>query len=180
MQRFVGIFLVTVAAVLLAAPGPVTGATRRIPPLFRESGGFVENPNARFDTRADDDYRLPNTTLPSHYDVELTTNVHDGTKRFTGTVKIDLTIVEATQTIVLHARQLTIGTVTIQTGTSTAETLTHSYEEEREFLTLTRSGTAPFPKDSQWTLTITYEGELRTDNGGFYLSTYTDPEGNEK
>uniref|UniRef100_T1PH43 Aminopeptidase n=1 Tax=Musca domestica TaxID=7370 RepID=T1PH43_MUSDO len=179
MHSFVGVLFVGLAAVLLAA-GPAQAGTRSLPPLFRESGA-LENPNFRFDARADDlNYRLPNNTLPIHYDVELTTNVHDGTKKFTGKVQIDVTIVEATTTLVLHKRQLNILSAKIESATSASEDLTISYEEEREFLTLTRKTNVNFEKDTEWKVTLEYEGELRTDNGGFYLSTYTDADGNER
>ncbi|XP_075168274.1 aminopeptidase N [Haematobia irritans] len=182
MQRFVvGVFLVTVAVIL--ATGPAEAASRALqPPLFRDGYGHNENPNARVNPRADDpDYRLPNATTPTHYDIELTTNVHVGTKAFSGTVKIHVTFEEDTTSIVLHARQLTITSATIQQGTNAAENLQHSYEDEREFLTLTRtSNNSPFPKDSQWIITLQYNGQLRTDNGGFYLSTFLDADGNER
>ncbi|TMW48648.1 hypothetical protein DOY81_006278 [Sarcophaga bullata] len=55
--------------------------------------------------------------------------------------------------------------------------MTTSYEDEREFLTLTRTSGVPFEVNSQWKLTIKYSGELRKDNGGFYMSTYKDTEG---
>ncbi|XP_073817390.1 aminopeptidase N [Musca autumnalis] len=179
MHNIVGVLFVGLTAVLLAA-GPAQAGIRSIPPLFRESGG-LENPNVRFNSRADDlDYRLPNNTVPTHYNVELTTNVHDGTRKFTGIVKIDVTIVQATRSLVMHARQLTILSAKIQTGTSASEDLDVSYEEEREFLTLTRRTAVDFTAGTQWTVTLEYEGELRLDNGGFYLSTFTDDDGKER
>ena len=61
--------------------------------------------------------------------------------------------------------------------TGLSEQLSTSYESEREFLTLTRTSGVPFEVNSKWKLTIKYSGELREDNGGFYMSTYTDDEG---
>ncbi|XP_053945402.1 aminopeptidase N-like [Anastrepha ludens] len=127
-------------------------------------------------------YRLPNTTEPLHYDVEVTTNVHNGTKRFTGTVKILLEVIDNTNTIVLHERQLSEikATITNANGTSgVQEQLSTSYEEAREFLSLTPANESLiFSKGTFWVLTITYAGELRVDNLGFYLSTYTDEKDN--
>ncbi|XP_004523069.1 aminopeptidase N [Ceratitis capitata] len=180
--------IVKVCSVILVALtiiGYGEAGTHHIPPLNGE------NPSARLIdgrvvnngvSRAVLDYRLPNTTEPIHYDIELTTNVHNGTTKFTGTVKIQLRVVEDTRTIVLHARQLTGYIATIRNATSeTEEVLTTSYEEEREFLSLTPTNTSlNFLADSEWVLTISYEGVLRTDNGGFYLSTYTDSTGRER
>ncbi|XP_054725821.1 aminopeptidase N-like [Anastrepha obliqua] len=127
-------------------------------------------------------YRLPNATEPLHYDVELTTNVHNGTKRFTGTVKILLEVIDNTNTIVLHERQLSEIKATISNANGTGgvqEQLSTSYEEAREFLSLTPTNESLiFSKGTFWVLTITYAGELRVDNLGFYLSTYTDEKDN--
>uniref|UniRef100_A0A1I8P0A9 Aminopeptidase n=1 Tax=Stomoxys calcitrans TaxID=35570 RepID=A0A1I8P0A9_STOCA len=180
MQRFVVGVLYLTAAVILAA-GPAQAASRALtPPLYRDDNGwFQENPNARVSPRADPDYRLPNTTIPTHYDIDLTTMVHEGDRKFTGIVKIHVTFEEATTSIVLHARQLIITEASIQLDTTdTPEDLEQSYEDEREFLTLARTTNTPFAKGSQGVLTVHYNGELRLDNGGFYLSTYNDTNGN--
>lgn len=171
----------------LAIIGHCEAGTYSLPP--RDG----ENPSARLvdgrivtngAPRAVLDYRLPNATEPVHYDVELTTNVHNGTKIFQGTVKIAIKVIEDATTIVLHKRQLNILKVTIKNTDETnaaEENLNVAYENEREFLTLTPvSQTVKFNKGSNWNLTISYTGELRTDNGGFYLSTYTDVLGKER
>ncbi|XP_061386746.1 aminopeptidase N-like [Musca vetustissima] len=177
MQSFVKILFVGLAAVLLLSAGSAEAGIRGVPPLYVETGN-LENPLARLEERADVlNYRLPNDTVPVHYEVELTTNVHDGTRKFTGVVKIDITVVVPTTSLVLHARQLTIKSAKIKSATSASEDLNIDYEQQREFLTLTRKTNVNFPKDSKWIVTIEYEGQLRTDMGGFYLSTYTDEKG---
>lgn len=173
MQSSKGLLLV--AAVLVLA-GAAESAARLLPPLFRDNEVW-ENPNARFlpQGRVDDlDYRLPNSTLPSHYDIVLTTRVDEGIKDFSGTVTIDLDVVEETTSIVIHARQLSNFVAKIESEAGVSEAVTVVSEETREFLTITRNNNALFPKESKWKLTVEYTGELRTDNGGFYLSTYTD------
>ncbi|BFF91421.1 aminopeptidase N [Drosophila madeirensis] len=155
---------------------------RSFPPF--EQLQSLENPNLRavIPLADEDNYRLPNETNPLHYDVYLSTDVHLGYTIFNGTVSITLEVLETTQEIVVHARQLFSFAVTIQqleVEAATEQTLDHEYEAAREFLTLSKSGLS-FPADTKWLLKISYQGNLRTDNGGFYLSTYTDEEGNTK
>ncbi|XP_036342053.1 aminopeptidase N-like [Rhagoletis pomonella] len=183
MNLSVAVLLATSLAFIVSCEA----ATHGIPPLFGE------NPSARIvdgkivasgAARAVLDYRLPNTTEPVHYDVEVTTNVHNGTTAFNGTVKIQINVNEDTRIIVLHARQLSNFTATISNASVTGgqvQALNISYEEEREFLSLTPTNQSlTFNKGSSWLLTIAYQGELRTDNGGFYLSTYDDDNGTER
>ncbi|KAM7359496.1 uncharacterized protein ACRADG_013108 [Cochliomyia hominivorax] len=140
----------------------------------------LEFPNARVETLAEIlNYRLPNSSYPEHYDITLTTNVHTGARDFTGLVVIDIVIVEPTTEIVIHARQTGDYKVNISNpSTGLSEELMTSYETERDFLTLKRKTDVPFDADTKWKLTISYTGKLRTDNKGFYLSSYNDTEGN--
>lgn len=137
---------------------------------------------AGIQTRADDNsagnYRLPNNTLPVAYNVELWTEVDQGVKNFTGQVKINIIVVNNSNTVTLHVRQtdnFTASIINTDVATSTEIPLTVSQDATREFLILT-SATA-FTAGSNWTLNINYTGLLRTDQGGFYLSTYTDDNG---
>ncbi|XP_018799750.1 PREDICTED: aminopeptidase N [Bactrocera latifrons] len=178
---------VLVLLATLALIGRCEAGVYSLPPIDDENP-IARLINGRIGTsgspRADLDYRLPNTTEPVHYDVELTTNVHNGTKAFQGTVNIVIKVIEDTRTIVLHQRQLSIVKVTIKNtdlANPAEETLNISYEEEREFLSLTPANqTLTFIKGSNWNLTISYTGVLREDNAGFYLSTYTSLQGQER
>ncbi|XP_017073636.1 aminopeptidase N [Drosophila eugracilis] len=172
------LFLVLV----LAISATQAAVVRSFPPF--EQLQNLENPNLRsvVPFADDDNYRLPNDTIPTDYDITLTTKVHTGDTAFSGTVAITLNVVTATSTIVVHARQLENFTASIiQQGVAgaVAQDLATFYEFEREFLSLSKEGLT-FPVDTTWILTIKYEGHLRTDNGGFYLSTFTDEEGNTK
>ncbi|KAH8311143.1 hypothetical protein KR044_004566 [Drosophila immigrans] len=149
-----------------------------------ENKGYQQFPSSiqpRADDNSENNYRLPNNTAPVSYDVELWTNVHAGIRQFNGTVKIDLQVLETTNRITLHARQTGNYTATIlskDTATSTPVELTVTTDAVREFLYLTpTSGTNTFAEGTNWTLTISYTGFLRTDQGGFYISSYTDDQG---
>ncbi|XP_059217371.1 aminopeptidase N-like [Stomoxys calcitrans] len=163
-----GFAIVAIVALVLAT-GYVESYTRVMPPNFREIEETLP--------RADINYRLPNDTVPQHYDIVLNTRVDEGVRDFSGTVTIDLTVLVETNSIVLHARQLTFESATIQSSTGQSEALTFNYEPQREFLTLSR--TVPFAKDTKWKLTVVYSGLLRSDNGGFYLTTYLDAQGRQ-
>lgn len=132
--------------------------------------------------RADDNsvgnYRLPNNTVPVAYDVELWTEVDQRVLNFTGRVKINITAVEASSTITLHFRQtanFSASIINTDVVTSTESLLTVTTEDTREFLTLT--STSSLTAGSNYTLTINYTGLLRTDQCGFYYSSYTDDDG---
>ncbi|XP_017124110.1 aminopeptidase N [Drosophila elegans] len=169
--------------VLLVAISATQAAVVRTFPPFEQLQS-LENPNLRavVPFADEDNYRLPNDTIPSHYAVTLTTNVHTGETAFSGTVAITLDVVVATTKIVVHARQLENYTATIiQQGVANAvaQELEFEYEAAREFLTFSKTGLT-FAANTKWILTINYQGHLRTDNGGFYLSTYTDEAGKTK
>lgn len=161
------------AIAILAVAGSVKSASHYKFPVERESV-LTGTP------REDLNYRLPNNTIPSHYDIVLTTRVDEGIREFTGVVTIDVTVVEETNSFVLNARQLKFDKATVQSGSESPEELQIVYEEQREFLILTRKVEAPFAKDSKLKLNVTYNGVLRNDNAGFYMTTYTDVNGNER
>ncbi|XP_054081469.1 aminopeptidase N-like isoform X1 [Zeugodacus cucurbitae] len=179
---------IVVLVATLAIIGHCEAGTHSLPPLdsVKPSTHILDGRSVYLNSvpRAVLDYRLPNATEPVHYDVELTTNVHNGTKSFQGTVNIVIKVVEDTKAIVLHKRQIDILKATIlntDVASAVAQPLNVAFEDAREFLTLTPANqNVVFNKGSNWNLTISYAGELRTDNGGFYLSTYTDILGKER
>ncbi|KAJ6643780.1 Aminopeptidase N [Pseudolycoriella hygida] len=121
-------------------------------------------------------YRLPNETFPEHYEIHLTTNIHEGNFTFTGRVEITLVTREETSVIVVHARQLTITGVSLWNtlGTPT-EIGTHpvEYDVVTEFVTV-RLLNGVLESNQKFLLSIEYNGELREDNLGFYRSSYRD------
>lgn len=123
-------------------------------------------------------YRLPNNSIPLNYDLTITTNVHKKDMNFNGIVLIDVKILENTPAITLHYNSLNITNVKISKISdinSGTETPQQNYDDLRNFFTLTRENNETlFEKDSNWQLNIEYTGKLRTDNRGFYLSSYTD------
>ncbi|XP_055525034.1 aminopeptidase N-like [Wyeomyia smithii] len=134
-------------------------------------------------------YRLPNTTLPLKYNVELTTHVHNSLIvtqfDFQGKVTIELQVLEENvQNITLHYRQITISHVTLTEITNPAsEPIINddsSFTTDTTFEFLTIQAPSVLKPLGTYLLEIQYSGNLRTDNGGFYRSSYTDENGDTK
>lgn len=169
------LLLLLVAASQQARLPPVEDVVQLETKGYQALSGSFET---REDNNSEDNYRLPNNTVPIAYNVELWTQVHNGTRNFSGSVTIDLQVLEASNTITLHARQTENFEAILQSkdsATSAPISLNVNYENTREFLTFKPvDDTISFAKDSNWTLSINYTGLLRNDMGGFYISTYTD------
>lgn len=128
-------------------------------------------------------YRLPNNTRPISYDVQLTTNIHTQTDfRFTGEVSVRFVAVEESRSITLHQRQLIIGEFSLVSASNPNERIplnSLSYDNVTEFLTFTLSSGDLFV-GSEYILSIRYQGTHRTDDGGFYRTSYLAKDGSQR
>ncbi len=120
------------------------------------------------------DHRLPRHVLPRHYTLELAPDLSAHT--FTGTVAIDVEVVEATDQIILNAADLVIEAASILVGGERRH-VSVSADESAERLVLTvedrlQPGTAR--------LEMAFTGELNDRLHGFYRSTYQTPEGEKR
>lgn len=127
-------------------------------------------------------YRLPNNTRPISYEVNITTNVHTHTDLgFSGQVAVRFVVLEASRTITLHHRQLTIGAtslVPVSNLSQSIELSPNSFTIETEFLIVTLA-TTDLIVGSEYILNIAYNGTHRTDKGFFY-KPYTNAAGIDK
>ncbi len=127
-------------------------------------------------------YRLPNTTKPEAYFIDLTTNIQSNLYNFVGTVNIDIVVLQPTPVITLHQRQLDISFVTLDNIPSTGTTIplgAFYYDPITEFLSIPlESGTLTV--GGRYKLTIIYTGRLRTDEAGFYRSSYLTDDGTRR
>lgn len=127
-------------------------------------------------------YRLPNTTRPEAYVVDLTTNVHNAAFNFVGTVMIDIVALQPTPVITLHQRQLTISFITLESLPTTGVAiplLPHYYDPISEFLSIPLEF-GILTVNGRYRLTIIYTGTLRTDEAGFYRSSYVADDGTRR
>ncbi|XP_058455515.1 aminopeptidase N-like [Malaya genurostris] len=142
------------------------------------------NRTVAFSTRqeVDESYRLPTETVPSHYNIELKTAVHEGEIEFQGSMYIRLNVVEKTNSITIHNRYLTILTVRLfylhEDMLIEIDPPTHSLDEQRELLTFLCSGTLDV---GIYHLHITYSGNLQTSSSnGFFRRHYRDADDNRR
>jgi len=119
------------------------------------------------------DPRLPRLAVPSAYRIELAPDLAEFT--FTGSVEIDVEILELTDRLVLNAIELTIHTATISIA-GTEHTVSIDLDETTERLTLSSDTTLP---PGPATVAITFDGLLNDQLHGFYRSSYADAAGVE-
>uniref|UniRef100_A0A182JR33 Aminopeptidase n=1 Tax=Anopheles christyi TaxID=43041 RepID=A0A182JR33_9DIPT len=127
-------------------------------------------------------YRLPRYIVPTHYNLYLETEVHTGNRSYSGSVDIYLNVLQQTKTIYVHNRGLRITSNELYitnpiTNLTFLETLRYTEDVEREFVIFAiRRALAP----AEYILRLDFEGELRLDDDGFYLSSYLDGNGARK
>jgi len=120
------------------------------------------------------DYRLPRSVIPAHYAITLEPDLSEAT--FTGSVVIDVEVLEPVMEIVLNAIELDIVSAEVAVGgrTMTPEV---SLDEESERLTLGLDYSIPIGHAS---IRISFTGILNDQLHGFYRSTYTAPDGESR
>ncbi|HEU4866690.1 MAG TPA: M1 family metallopeptidase [Actinomycetota bacterium] len=121
-----------------------------------------------------DRYRLPRNVVPSRY--ELTLEPDLATATFSGEVSIQVDVKEPVDQIVLNAKELEIDEAWLERDGARLDA-SASFETETERCRLQLSGTAG---TGAWTLRSRFRGVLNDKLEGFYRSSFTDPEGNDR
>ncbi|XP_012252261.2 uncharacterized protein LOC105683883 [Athalia rosae] len=129
--------------------------------------------------RATEAYRLPNTLSPEKYTITLTPYIYEGNFTFDGTVNIAINVIETTNNIYLHAKNLVIESVqvTLANSSSVLDTVV-VLNNATDVLHIILG--KPLAAGSTVNLEIGYTGILAIDMTGFYRSSYTDVNGNLK
>lgn len=182
------IFLLAVALAISVESGPINP---KIPPIFELPVGlklksdieleeapvpFLDHAfnSPQADELLDDDisYRLPNNTIPLRYDLFLKTDVDKAIFDFDGQVKIHIKLLQPSQLVTLHYRQIDIKNIDLlNTDQSViSRGLVFGLNEEQEFLRIMLPNT--YVENRELVLDITYNGTLRSDNTGFYRASY--------
>ena len=121
-------------------------------------------------------YRLPNNTIPLHYDIRLGTEIHRGDFTFSGIVRINIRVLEESNTITLQSRQMIIQRIILfnANGTNFESSLFYTFDSDLEFLVITTE--RQFEVDQELIVDIIYVGVLGTFmDRGFFRSSYVDP-----
>jgi puromycin-sensitive aminopeptidase len=120
-------------------------------------------------------YRLPRSVEPKRYELTLTPDLAAAT--FAGEERVQVQVLEAVDTIVLNAIELTIHSAELIgiDGTILEGTVTLDETEERAAIALERTATP-----GEWTLHLTFTGILNDKLHGFYRSTLKDDDGSER
>lgn len=125
-------------------------------------------------------FRLANNTRPVHYDIFLSTAVHEADFRFNGTVNIRFRTLVGSNNIVLNFKQidihqadlLTVNGILIQNnlpiiGNVVTELVTFNFPNQ-------------IAAGQEFVVRVVYSGVLRTDSYGFYRGSYIDENGQVK
>jgi len=137
-----------------------------------------------FSVRADPndliEYRLPNDTIPTHYEIFVKTDIHNLDYAFNGVVKVHVTAVTEATSITMHYRQIDVSNVDLWSSTNELiqANVPFVIVTETEFLVITP--TTPLEIEQQVIAEITYNGTLREDNVGFYRSSYVAADGSTR
>ncbi|MCY3911084.1 MAG: M1 family metallopeptidase, partial [bacterium] len=116
-------------------------------------------------------YRLPRGVVPRRYELRLEPDLEAFT--FAGTVGVDIEVLEPVDDIVLNAAELEINEGDLD-GVALAGI---DYDDEHERAVLRLGGSAsPGPAR----LNLSFTGTLNDQLRGFYRSTFTDDDGDER
>ena len=116
-------------------------------------------------------YRLPKTSAPLSYKLELTTNVHTGALPFSGNVDIRVVLLEDTDHIVLHSQNLEILSIVVHDELERpVEGITFLHDVEFSFLIIRFNEVKLF--NSEFNIVIDFTGNLPTAVQGFYRTSY--------
>ncbi|CAJ0593765.1 unnamed protein product [Cylicocyclus nassatus] len=160
-------------------------ATKRVEPLrkLNEVDGKEEGEEEKEEDDDDDDdgdcknfpwksFRLPRDIVPLSYNLTIHPNIT--THNVTGSLAIDLKVMDSTKLIVLHAHNLVMNTFSLSVN---------GRRMEAEFYFCTDTSQWAFAMDEAVKvgdivdLGIEFHGEVLPDLQGLYISTHTDTQG---
>jgi hypothetical protein len=118
-------------------------------------------------------WRLPKLSVPNHYKIHLDlSNVHTGALPYNGEVEIDLTIIDATDKILLHSRDQFIDEIKVVDKDSGAEIKIFDYRVHPETFNLAIYFEQTLNVNMNLLLTIKYSTQLLTEIDGLYRDSY--------
>lgn len=143
-------------------------------PKVKTISRFSEEFFRQFDENEAQQHRLPQTSAPIHYKLELTTDVHVGTLGFSGTVEIRVILTANTDTIVLHSQNLNITSLEVFDEQGRILFISYELDATKNFLIIHLDEFRYI--NSEFDVIIDYTGNLLTNSQGCHRSAYgTEP-----
>lgn len=168
-----GIFILLVALIAaFARSGSRTcngQSTESVTPTAAPIEDYIATNGEKFPWR---NIKLPSSISPLEYDIYLHPNLTQRT--FSGDVTIKCQVLEKTDFVVLHSRDLVVTQVSVKTlpdneGKKITKQLEYT-KNEQIYLKLESS----ISSGDEILIKMHFEGKLIKKLSGFYLSTYTD------
>lgn len=121
-----------------------------------------------------EDYRLPRSVEPVHYNLRILTHLNSTDQRFEGSVTIDLLARETTKNITLHAAYLKIdeNRTSVVSGQEKFGVNRIEVNEVHNFYILHLD--RELVKDQIYHLEMHFKAGLNDSQSGYYKSNYTD------
>jgi puromycin-sensitive aminopeptidase len=121
-----------------------------------------------------DSDRLPRSVVPRRYDLTIAPDLEAAT--FTGTVTITIEVLEPTDTVTLHAKDLVVGLQTVEQRGAPVPA-TPAFDPDRDRIAITCDHPlAP----GEATLALSFRGQISSGLVGFYRSRFVDESGRER
>jgi len=121
---------------------------------------------------SNDPYRLPRHVIPTRYDLRLEPDLSTAT--FAGHVTITVTVLQATETILLNAVDLVLQSAVVERPNRQPLKISIELEPQTQRARLSFHETI---EPGEWKLTLLFQGKLNDQLRGFYRSTYKDASG---
>ncbi len=122
-----------------------------------------------------DSYRLPRNVIPNHYDLAISVNLEEGS--FTGSERIDISVMDPSTQVTMNAAELTVETASITGTDGQTQAAQVSVDAENQRISLTTENSVPVGEAQ---IHIKFAGVLSDRLHGFYRSTYRDTNGEEQ
>lgn len=115
--------------------------------------------------------RLPNSTFPVRYELSIRTNLPE--LDYTGIVRIEISVVEETDLIILNQFQIDISEIVLSDNQGAIVELgVFTTDDDLRLLRIPTIN--PLIVDETYFLNIVFNSVLRSDNYGFYRTSYLD------
>lgn len=145
--------------------------------LFARSAAISEN-------NEDFSYRLPTDTRPLSYSLTLITNIENRTNeerlKYSGNMFMWVEVVTPTDTIKMHGKDFTVNIAELKQAGEIISWIDDNqpqFDPQGDFLSFQAE---ELLEEGNYTMFISFEGELRNDSLGMYLTSYEDKNGELK